>query len=41
MSWVYKPSGGVVGLARKAEELYGGTVRLETFAGGCGAVLLR
>nr|DAK16366.1 MAG TPA: hypothetical protein [Caudoviricetes sp.] len=34
MSWVYKPSGGVVGLARKAGELYGGTVRLETFAGG-------
>lgn len=34
MDWVYKPSGGVVGLARKAGELYGGTVRLETFAGG-------
>lgn len=34
MGWVYKPSGGVVGLARKAGELYGGTVRLETFAGG-------
>ena len=32
--WVYKPSGGVVGLARKAGELYGGTVRFETFAGG-------
>lgn len=34
MGWVYKPSGGVVGLTRKAGELYGGTVRLETFAGG-------
>lgn len=34
MSWVYKPSGGVVGLARKAEELYGGTVWFQTLAGG-------
>lgn len=34
MYWKYKPSGGVVGLAEKAGELYGGTVRFETFAGG-------
>lgn len=34
MSWVYKPSGGVVGLVRKAEELYGGTVWFQTLAGG-------
>jgi hypothetical protein len=34
MSWVYKPSGGVVGLARKAEELYGGAMWFQTLDGG-------
>lgn len=34
MSWVYKPSGGVVGLAEKAGELYGGTVWFQTLAEG-------
>lgn len=34
MSWVYKPSGGVVGLVRKAEELYGSTVWFQTLDEG-------
>lgn len=31
MDWKYELSSGVVGLARKAGELYGGTVRFEIF----------
>ena len=38
MDWKYKPSGGVVGLARKAGELYGGTVWFKT---SCRVWLLR